>query len=60
LPRSGLAELFLVPSSEYDEAKKYAGDMRVESVDTIDDAVRVLTTIGGGTNAVDQAAPAGG
>ena len=49
-----------MPSSEYDEAKKYAGDMRVESVDTIDDAVRVLTTIGGGTNAVDQAAPAGG
>ena len=54
------ATLFLVPSSEYDEAKKYAGDMRVESVDTIDDALRVLTTIGGGTTAVEQAAPAGG
>jgi PDZ domain-containing protein len=54
------ATLFLVPSSEYDEAKKYAGDMRVESVDTIDDALRVLSSIGGGTDAVEQAAPAGG
>jgi PDZ domain-containing protein len=54
------ATLFLVPSSEYDEAKKYAGDMRVESVDTIDDALRVLTSIGGGTTVVEQAAPAGG
>jgi PDZ domain-containing protein len=54
------ATLFLVPSSEYDEAKKYAGDMRVESVDTIDDALRVLTSIGGGTTAVEQAAPTGG
>ncbi len=54
------ATLFLVPSSEYDEAKKYAGDMRVESVDTIDDALRVLTSIGGGTPAVEQAAPTGG
>ncbi len=54
------ATLFLVPSSEYDEAKKYAGDMRVESVDNVDDALRVLTSIGGGTGAVEQAAPTGG
>jgi PDZ domain-containing protein len=54
------ATLFLVPSSEYDEAKKFAGEMRVESVDTVDDALRVLASIGGGTDAVDQAAPSGG
>jgi PDZ domain-containing protein len=54
------ASLFLVPSSEVDEARKYAGDMRVEVVDTLDDALRVLTSVGGGTDAVDQAAPAGG
>jgi PDZ domain-containing protein len=54
------ATLFLVPSSEYDEAKKFAGDMQVESVDTLDDALRVLSTIGGGTEAVDLAAPSGG
>lgn len=54
------ATLFLVPSSEYDEAKKYAGDMRVERVDTLDDALDVLASIGGGTDAVESAAPGGG
>ena len=44
------ASLFLVPSSEVDEARKYAGDMRVEVVDTLDDALRVLTSVGGGTS----------
>lgn len=46
--RAGV-DLFLVPRSEYDEAKKYAGDMRVEPVDTLDDALKVLATVGGGT-----------
>jgi len=54
------ATLFLVPSHEYDEALKYAGDMQVESVDTLDDALRVLSSVGGGTNAVEQAASTGG
>lgn len=54
------ATVFLVPSEEYDEARKYAGDMRVEKVDTIDDALRVLTSIGGGTDAVQPTAPTGG
>lgn len=46
--RSG-AQLFLVPSSEYEEARRFAGDMRVEPVDTLDDALEVLATVGGGT-----------
>jgi PDZ domain-containing protein len=53
------ATLFLVPPSELEEARKYAGDMRVEPVETIDDALRALSTIGGGTDAVEIAAPSG-
>ena len=34
--RESGAELFLVPSSEYDEAEKYAGSLRVEPVDTVE------------------------
>jgi PDZ domain-containing protein len=54
------ATVFLVPSHEYEEAKQYAGDMSVEAVDTLDDALRVLSSIGGGTDAIEQAAPTGG
>ncbi len=50
--RDSGAELFLVPSSEYDEAEKYAGSLRVEKVDTIDDALKVLATLGGGTDVI--------
>ena len=46
--RSG-AELFIVPRSEYDDAEKYAGSLRIEPVDNIDDALAVLATLGGGT-----------
>jgi PDZ domain-containing protein len=53
------ATLFLVPPKELDEARKYAGDMRVEPVETVDDALRVLATIGGGTDAVEIAASPG-
>lgn len=45
--RAGV-ELMLVPSSEVDEARRYGGGMRIEPVDTIDDALAVLATIGGG------------
>ena len=50
--RDSGAELFLVPSSEYDEAEKYAGSLRVEKVDTVDDALKVLATLGGGTDVI--------
>ena len=50
--RESGAELFLVPSSEYDEAEKYAGSLRVEKVDTVDDALKVLATLGGGTDVI--------
>jgi len=50
--RDSGAELFLVPSSEYDEAEKYAGSLRVEKVDTLDDALKVLATLGGGSDVI--------
>jgi PDZ domain-containing protein len=45
--RAGV-ELMLVPSAEIDEARRYAGDLRVEPVDSLDQALAVLATIGGG------------
>ena len=50
-------ELMLVPSSEIEEARLYDGDLRIEAVDTLDQALEVLTTIGGG-NAVLPVLPA--
>lgn len=41
-------QLMLVPASEIDEARRYAGDLRVEPVSTLADALAVLATIGGG------------
>lgn len=50
--RDAGATLFLVPSSEADEARQYAGNMRVEPVDTLEDALKVLASVGGGTSVV--------
>ncbi len=52
-------ELMLVPSSEVDEARRYADGLRVEPVDTLDQALSVLSTVGGG-DAVLPPAPGGG
>lgn len=49
--RSG-AELFLVPSSEYDQAREFAGDMQVVSVDTLDQALAALETFRAGVQPV--------
>jgi PDZ domain-containing protein len=45
--RAGV-DLMLVPASEIDEARKYAGDLRVEPVASLTQALEVLTTVGGG------------
>lgn len=47
--RSG-AELMLVPTSELDDARRYAEGLRIEPADTLDDALAVLTTVGGGND----------
>lgn len=47
--RAGV-DLMLVPASEVDEARKYAGNLRIEPVATLDDALAVLTTVGGGNS----------
>ena len=41
-------ELMLVPSSELDEARRYADGLRIEPVDDLDQALAVLATVGGG------------
>ena len=48
--RAGV-DLMFVPASEIDEARKYAGGLRVEPVETLDQALAILTSVGGG-NAV--------
>ena len=45
--RAGV-DLMLVPASEVDEARKYAGDLRIEPVESLTQALEVLTTVGGG------------
>ncbi len=47
--RAGV-DLMLVPSSEIDEARKYAGALRIEPVDSLDQALAILTTVGGGNS----------
>ncbi len=56
--RSG-AELFLVPSSEYAHALEFAGDMPVVPVDTLDDALAVLTAFREGTLATEPVSTPG-
>jgi len=45
--RAGV-DLMLVPAAEIDEARRHAGDLRVEPVEDLDDALAVLATVGGG------------
>jgi len=45
--RAGV-DLMLVPASEIDQAREFAGNLRVEPVDSLDQALTILTTVGGG------------
>ena len=48
-------DLFLVPSGEVEEARALAGDgLRVEPVDTLDDALRILAGVGGNGQTLDR------
>ena len=53
--RAGV-DLMFVPASEIDEARKYAGNLRVDPVDTLDQALAILTSVGGGNAALPQMA----
>jgi PDZ domain-containing protein len=44
-------DVFLVPTADYDEAIKHAGDVKIIKVDTLDDALKALADLGG--NALD-------
>lgn len=41
-------EIMLVPSSELEDARRYADGLRIEPVDTLGQALQVLSTVGGG------------
>ena len=45
--RDAGADLFLVPIGELAQARRHAGDLRVEGVATLDDALRILASLGG-------------
>lgn len=47
--RAGV-DLMLVPASEIEEARKYAGNLRIEPVESLTQALEVLTTVGGGNS----------
>ncbi len=49
--RDNGAEVFLVPSDDYQAAVEHAGDVEVIKVDTLDDALEALADLGG--NALD-------
>lgn len=52
------AELFLVPPAELETARRFAGDdLRVEAVGTLEDALRVLATVGGNGLALPTLTP---
>lgn len=53
--REAEIDVFLVPKSEYDLAKKYGGDLRIEPVATLEDALSLLAQLGG--NALDLNLP---
>ena len=49
------AEVFLVPRAEFEEARQRAGsDLRVEPVDTLDDALDVLASMGGNARSLEK------
>ena len=53
-------ELFLVPAAEVELARRHVGDrLRVEPVETLDDALRILSTFGGNGLALDRPGDAG-
>jgi Lon-like protease len=55
--RNGM-ELFVVPTAEAEEARSYAGSMKVVGVDTLDDALKALADNGGSIDSVHEAAAA--
>lgn len=41
-------QLMLVPASELEQARAHAGGLRIEPVETLDDALAILASVGGG------------
>ncbi len=56
--REGGVDLFLVPAEEYEVAARHAGNLQVEPVATLEEALAVLAGLGG--NALDLRVPGAG
>lgn len=52
-------ELFLVPEGELAEARRHADGLRVEAVGSLDDALRILSEVGGNGLALERPGNAG-
>lgn len=51
-------DLFLVPAAEEEQARRHAGNaLRVEGVEDLDDALRILASVGGNGLALPRPAP---
>jgi PDZ domain-containing protein len=53
-------DVFLVPSADYEAARRHAGDVEVIAVDTLDDALAALGHLGGNVDDLPKAAATGG
>lgn len=57
--REAGVELFLVPEGELAEARRHADGLRVEAVGSLDDALRILSEVGGNGLALERPGNAG-
>ena len=53
-------DVFLVPTADYDAARRHAGDVDVIAVDTLDEALAALGDLGGNVDELPQPAPSQG
>jgi PDZ domain-containing protein len=53
-------DVFLVPTADYEAARRHAGDVDVIAVDTLDEALAALGDLGGNVDELPQPAPSDG
>jgi len=46
-------DLFLVPEDSLEKARKHAGEMQIEGVSNLNDALEVLTELGGNGDSLE-------
>jgi len=53
-------DVFLVPTADYEAARRHAGDVEVIAVDTLDEALAALRDLGGNVDELPKPAPSNG